>query len=102
MAKMAAVMGVPNSPEKAADMPHMTMILRSFSSRWIFLPTQAPMEPPSWRAAPSRPSPTPPTRWVRMVDRKMRGRCADGWARPPGPPSAPDLVPRSRSIPLQR
>lgn len=25
MAKMAAVMGVPNSPEKAADMPHMTM-----------------------------------------------------------------------------
>ena len=94
-------MGVPNSPEKAADMPHMTMILRSFSSRWIFLPTQAPMEPPSWRAAPSRPA-DPPTRWVRMVDRKMRGAVRRRMGSASRTAVSTRLVPRSRSIPLQR
>ena len=101
MAKMAAVMGVPNSPEKAADMPHMTMILRSFSSRWIFLPTQAPMEPPSWRAAPSRPA-EPPTRWVMTVERKMRGAVRSFMGSCSRTATSTRFVPRSFSIPQVR
>lgn len=72
IAKTAAVRGVPNRAEKAAAMPHMTMTRRSLSSRPIPRPTQAAKEPPSCSAAPSRPA-EPPTKWVRMVDRKMSG-----------------------------
>ena len=72
MENMAAVRGVPNRAEKAADMPHMVMMRRSLSSRRIHRPTLEEMEPPIWRMAPSRPE-EPPHRWVSMVAAKTRG-----------------------------
>ena len=98
---MAAVNGVPNRAEKAADIPHMVMMRLSLSSRRIHRPTLEEMDPPIWRMAPSRPE-EPPTRWVIMVDTNTNGavRRRRGWFSRTA--ASTKLVPRSPSMPHTR
>ena len=77
IAKIAAVSGVPNSAENRPLMPHITAIGRSLSFSLISLPKKLPMQPPSCKAAPSRPA-EPPKRWVITVDMKITGASSIG------------------------
>ena len=63
MAKTTAAKGVPKRAENPALIPHMVIILWSFSSSFILLPRKEAMLPPICKAAPSRPD-EPPKRWV--------------------------------------
>ena len=101
MAKTAAVSGAPNRAEKAAAMPHITMMRSSFSSRRKRRPAQAAREPPSWRAAPSRPA-EPPHRWVRAVAAKIRGAVRSRRGPASRTATSTRSVPRSFSMPQAR
>ena len=90
-------MGVPKRAEKAADIPHITITRLSCSSRRMARPTDAAREPPSWRAAPSRPA-EPPAAWVMMVDRKIRGAVRSFMGSASRTATSTKLVPRSFSI----
>ena len=82
-------------------MPHMTITRRSLASKCTTRPSQAPREPPSWRAAPSRPA-EPPTRWVRMVATKISGAVRRRMGSASRTAMSTRLVPWSFSIPLRR
>ena len=60
---MAAAIGVPKRAEKQALIPHIIIILVSLSSKCNILAIKLPKEPPTCRAAPSRPA-EPPQRCV--------------------------------------
>ena len=101
MENTAAASGVPKRAAKAADMPHMVMVRWSFSSRRIQVPSLEEIEPPSWRAAPSRPE-EPPVRWVSTVARKMRGAVRRRMGAFSRTAMRTKLVPWSRSSPQTR
>ena len=74
---MAAAIGVPKRAEKQALIPHIIIILVSLSSKCNILAIKLPKEPPTCRAAPSRPA-EPPQRCVSSVDIIIRGATRTG------------------------
>ena len=76
-AKSAEAIGVPNSAENSAAMPHTAAHRRPAGDCFSQLPMVQPMLPPICRAAPSRPA-EPPHRWVSTAPRKMAGVKASG------------------------
>ncbi len=93
MEKTPAARGVPKRAAKQALMPHMTAIFLSLSSRRTTLASRVPILPPIWSAAPSRPAEAL-TRWLRMVDTKIRGPVATVISSPAEMDSRTMLVPR--------
>ena len=77
MLNRAAVIGVPNSAENTALIPHRVSMCLSLSSSLRIFPIDTPILPPIWRAAPSRPE-EPPNKCVITVDTNMSGAIREG------------------------
>ena len=86
---------------KAADIPHMVNTRMSFSSSFSHRPMLPETEPPSWRAAPSRPA-EPPNRWVSTVERKISGAVRKGMERFSRTAIKTELVEPPSGIPARR
>ena len=89
---MAAAKGVPKSPEKAALIPHIMILLCSFLERCKILPILEPREPPTCRAAPSRPTEAP-KKWETTVLNIIKGAISAGNCSPFRTDSITRLVP---------
>ena len=75
--RIAAAIGVPNSAENAALIPHMIITCLSLLSKRNSLPNALPILPPICKAAPSRPA-DPPNKCVISVDTKISGAIRSG------------------------
>ena len=74
---MEAAIGVPNSDEKAALIPHIIITCLSFSSKRKIFPRELPILPPICKAAPSLPA-EPPKKCVISVDINIKGAMRNG------------------------